>query len=62
MNFLTATEAAERLGVCRQMVHYLIRTNQLKATWMLGRWAIDADEITRYKRRRTRLKVASATA
>ena len=52
MNFLTATEAAERLGVTRQMVHHLIKTDQIKALWMLGRWAIPTEEVTRLKRKR----------
>lgn len=62
MNFLTVTEAADRLGIQRQSVHYLIKAGQLKAIWMLGRWAVPTEEVTRYKRiRNGRLKTAAAT-
>lgn len=62
MNFLTVTETAERLGMRRQSVHYLINSGQIKAVWMLGRWAIPTEEVTRYKRLRNgRAKAAAAT-
>ena len=62
MNFLTVSEAAAKLGVYRQIIHYWIKSDQIKATWMLGRWAIPSEEITRIKRERNGRSKAAITA
>lgn len=52
-DFLTMTEAASSLGVSKQYVHQLIKSEppKLVAVWMLGRWAIPRSEIKRLKRK-----------
>jgi excisionase family DNA binding protein len=49
-NFLTVSQAADRIGITRQAVQQLIESKRLPAFWMLERWAIPANEVTRYKR------------
>lgn len=58
--YLTVTEAAERLGVTRQAIQYFIQVGQLEATWMLGRWGIPAEAVTKLKRRRNARQKAAA--
>jgi excisionase family DNA binding protein len=58
--YLSVSEAAERLGVTRQAVQYFIQTGRLEATWILGRWGIPAEAITRLKRQRTARQKAAA--
>ena len=55
-NFLTVTQAADRIGITRQAVQQLIESERLKAFWMLERSAIPTDEVAKYKREKTKKK------
>lgn len=55
-NFLTVSQAADKIGITRQAVQQLIESERLKAFWMLERWAIPSDEVTKYKREKTKKK------
>ncbi len=50
---LTAAEAAEVIGVTRQNISYLVRTDQLRAFKRKGRWMIFAADVENYVKRRS---------
>jgi excisionase family DNA binding protein len=53
-DFLTVSQAADKIGITRQAVQQLIESKRLPAYWMLERWAIPSSEVARYKREKQR--------
>lgn len=47
--YLTVTQAADRIGITRQAVQQLVDSGTLPAEWILERWAISATEVKKYK-------------
>lgn len=48
MNLLTVGQAAKRLGVTRQAIHWMMKHDRIRgAIWILEQWAIPESEITR---------------
>ncbi len=59
--WLTATEAAKRLGIDVTMVRRLARTGTLRAVKRNGtRWRFDPDEVARYRPLQERLVLRAA--
>ncbi len=48
VNYVSQTDAAERLGVSRQRVSQLVESGQLKSKEIAGRFVISESELERF--------------
>ena len=60
MNFLTVGQAAKRLKVTRQAIHWMIKHEHIRgAVFMLERWAIPEVEVSRLEVERSKQSEAA---